>query len=98
MFPNPLAPLPNVLLFQHRYRLLLSHLPGLDPSINPVARNYIAETVGEVLVDLRETWLENKQVRYKKDNKGATEYFGTNRAHLLNLLQVTDRKDLPPFW
>ena len=42
--------------------------------------------------------MENKQVQGKKDNKGATEYFGANLAHLLNLLQVTNAKDLPPFW
>ena len=34
----------------------------------------------------------------KKDTKGTTEYFGANRAHLLNLVQVTDSKDLPPIW
>ena len=40
------------------------------------------ETVGEMAVKLRETRLENKRVREKKDNKGTTEYFGTNLAHL----------------
>ena len=34
--PEPLAPLPDALLLQHRHRLLLSHLSGLDPSINQV--------------------------------------------------------------
>ena len=42
--------------------------------------------------------MENKRVRDKKDNKGATEYFGANLAHLLNLVQVTNTKDLPPIW
>ena len=28
---------------------------------------------------------------------GATEYFGANLAHLLNLVQVTNAKDLPPY-
>ena len=41
-------------------------------------------------VDLRETRLENKQVRDKKDNKGVTDYFREN------LVQVNDAKDLPP--
>ena len=49
-------------------------------------------------VEIRETQLENKRVREKKDNKGATEYFGANLAHLLNLVQVTNAKDLPPVW
>ena len=83
-------PLIYALLLQHCHRLLLSHLPGLDLSINRAARTRITETVGEVVVELRETWLENKQVRDKKDNKGATEYFGANLAHLLNLVQETN--------
>ena len=71
--PGILAPLPNAILLQHRHQLLLSHLPGLDLSINRAARTRIAETVGEVAVELRETRLENKRVREKKDNKGATD-------------------------
>ena len=55
-----------------------------------------AETVGEVAVELRETRLENKRVREKKDNKGAAEYFDANLAHLLNLVRVTNTKDLSP--
>ena len=34
----------------------------------------------------------------KKYNKGATEYFGANMAHLLNLVHVTNAKYLPPIW
>ena len=83
-------PLPNALLLQHRHRFFLSHLPGLDPSINQAAGTRIAETVGEVVVELRETRLENKRIREKKDNKGATEYFGANLEHLLNLIYGTD--------
>ena len=49
-------------------------------------------------MELRETQLENKRVQEKKDNKGATEYFGKNLAHLLNLVHVTDAKDPPPIW
>ena len=49
-------------------------------------------------MELRETQLENKRVQEKKDNKGATEYFGKNLAHLLNLVHVTYTKDIPPFW
>ena len=52
MVPEPLAPLPNALLLEHRHRLLLSHLPGLDPSINRAAGTRIAETVGEVAVEV----------------------------------------------
>ena len=96
--PKPSATLPDALLIQHHHRLLLSHLPGLDPSINQAAGTRIAETVREVEVELRETWLENKRVREKKDNKVAIEYFGANLAHLLNLVQVTDAKYLPPVW
>ena len=44
------------------------------------------------MVELRETRLENKRIREKKDNKCAAEYFGANLAHLLNLVQVTDAK------
>ena len=62
LLPDPLAPLPDALLLEHRHRLLLGHLPGLDPSINPAAGTRIAETVGEVAVKLRETRLENKHV------------------------------------
>ena len=58
----------------------------------------MVETVGEVAVDLRETQLDNKRVRDKKENKGAAEYFGAKLAHLLNLVQVTDSKDPPPVW
>ena len=71
--PKPLAPLSNALLLQHRHRLLLSHLPRLDPSINRAAGTCITETVREVAVELRETRLENKRVREKNYNKGATE-------------------------
>ena len=73
IFPEPLAPLPDALLPQHRHRLLFSHLPGLDLSINQAAGTRITETVGEVAVELRETRLENKRVREKKDHKGATD-------------------------
>ena len=96
--PEPLAPLPDTLLFQHRHRLLLSHLPGLYPSINRAAGTRIDETVGEVAVILRETPLENKRVRKKKERKGAAEYFGVNLTHLLNLVQVTNAQDIPPVW
>ena len=99
MVPEPLAPLPNVLLLQHRHQLLLSHLPELNPIISLAAGTRIAKMVGEVAVELRETRLENKRVRDKKENKGAADYFGANLAHLLNLVQVTDAKDPPlPVW
>ena len=88
--PEPSAPLPDTLLLHHRHHLLLSHLPGLDPSINRAAGNRIAETVREMAVELRETRLENKSVREKKKRKGASEYFGANLIHLLNLVQVND--------
>ena len=77
-----MAPFPDTLLLWHCQRLLLSHLPELDLIINRAAGTRIAETVGEVAVELRETRLENKLVQEKKDNKGATEYFGANLAHL----------------
>ena len=44
--PDPSAPLPDALLLNHRHRLLLGHLPGLDPSINRAAGTRITETVG----------------------------------------------------
>ena len=47
-------------------------------------------------MELRDTRLENKRVHEKKERKGAAEYFDTNLAHLLNLVQVTDTKDTPP--
>ena len=94
--PDPLAPLPDALLLEHRHRLLLGRLPGLDPSINRAAGTRIAETVGEVAVELRETRLFSKRVNKKKERKGAAEYFGANLTHLLNLVQVTDAQDLPP--
>ena len=96
--PEPLATLPDKLLLQHRHRLLLNHLPGLDPSINRAAGTRIAEMVGEVAVELCETRLENKRVREKEERKGAAEYFGANLTHLLNLVKVTNAKDLPPVW
>ena len=74
MVPDPFSPLPYALLLQNRHRLLLSHLPGLNPSINRTAGTRIAETVGEVAVDLRETQLDNKRVRDKKENKGADSW------------------------
>ena len=73
MVPDPSEPLSNALLLQHLHRLLLSHLPGLDPSINGAEGTSVAETVGEVAVDLREKWLENKRVWDKKENKGAAD-------------------------
>ena len=76
----------------------MGHLPGLDPSINCAAGTGIAETVGEVAVELRETRLENKRVCKGKELKSAAEYFGANLTHLLNLVQVTDAQDLPPVW
>ena len=60
--PEPSAPLPDTLLLQHRHQLFLSHLPRLDPSINRAMGTRIAETVEEVAVEQRETWLDNKQV------------------------------------
>ena len=59
MVPKPSAPLPDALLLQHRHRhrLLLSHLPGIYPSINRAAGTHIAKTVREVAVELRETRL-----------------------------------------
>ena len=96
--PEPSATLPDAFLLHNCHRLMLSHLPSLDPSINRAAGTRISETVGEVAVELRETRLEKKRVRERKDNKGATEYFGTNLAYLLNLVQVTDAKDIPPVW
>ena len=54
---DPSAPLPNTLLMEHRHRLLLGQLPGLEPSIHRAAGTRIAETVGEVAVELRETRL-----------------------------------------
>ena len=69
--PEPLAPLPDALLLQHRHRLLLSHLPGLYPSINRAVGTRISKTVREVAVELREERLENKRVREKKEHKGA---------------------------
>ena len=98
LFPDPLAPLPDKLLLQNRHWLPLSHLPGLDPSINHSAVTCIEKTVAEVVVELRETRIKNKRVRYKKENKGAADYFGANLAHLINLVHVTDTKDLPPVW
>ena len=86
--PEPSAPLPDALLLQHCQQLLLSHLPRLNPSINQTAGIHIAETVGEVAVELRETRLENKRVRDKKENKGATEYFGANLADEEHLVMV----------
>ena len=94
--PEPSAPLPDGLLMQHRHRLLLGHLPGLDPRINRAASTQIVETVGEVAVELRETRLENKRVRERNERKGAAEYFGANLTHLLNLVQVTDAQDISP--
>ena len=67
----------------------------MDPSINRAAGTCIAETVGEVAVELREMRLENKRVRERKEHKGAAEYFGANLTHLLNLVQVTDAQDPP---
>ena len=96
--PNPSAPLPDALLLQHRHWLLLVHLPGLDPSINCAAGTCFADTVGELAVELRETRLENKRVRERKEHKGTTEYFRTNLTHILNLVQVTDAQDLPTIW
>ena len=49
-------------------------------------------------VEFQETRLENKRVREKNDRKDASEYFGANLAHLLNLVQVTNAKDLSPVW
>ena len=64
--PDPSASLPDTLLLQHRHKLLLIHLPGLDASINCAAGICIDETVREVTVELRETWLKNKCVWDKK--------------------------------
>ena len=96
MVPDPSAPLSDALLLEHRHRLLLAHLPGLDSRINRAAGTRIAKTVGEVAVELRETRLENKRVREGKERKGAAEYFRENLTHLLNLVQVNNAQDIPP--
>ena len=93
--PEPSAPLLDAILLQQRHRLLLSHLPGLDPSINCAAGTRIVETVGDVAVELRETRLEDKRICKRKERKVAAEYFGANLMHLLNLVQVTNVQDLP---
>ena len=67
--PKPSAPLPDALQLQQHQQLLLSHLPGLYRSINRAAGTRIAETFGEVAVDLRETRLENKRVREKRTTR-----------------------------
>ena len=64
--PEPSATLPDALLIQHLYRLLLSHLPGLDPIINQATGTCIAKTVRGVAVEIQETRLENKRVCEKK--------------------------------
>ena len=96
--PDPSAPLTDALLLQHRHRLLLRHLLCLDPIINRASWTRIAETVREVAVELRDTRLKNKGIWDRKDNKGVADYFGANLAHMLNLVQVRDKKDLPPVW
>ena len=96
--PKPSLPLLDTLLLQNCHRLLLIHLTRLDPIINHAAVTWIAETVGEVAVELRETRLENNRVHENKERKGAAEYFGANLTHLLNRVQVTDPQDLPPVW
>ena len=73
MVTDTSAPLPDALLLEHRHRLLLRHLPRLDPSINRAAGTRISETVREVVVELCETRLENKRVCERKDRKGAAE-------------------------
>ena len=54
--PDPSAPLPDALLLEHRHRLILGHLPGLDPSINRAAVTHNVETGGNILriVDLHQ--------------------------------------------
>ena len=49
---EPSAPLPDTLLLRHCHRLLLSHLPRINSSINQEAGTCIAETVGEVAVEI----------------------------------------------
>ena len=49
-------------------------------------------------MEVREKRLENKRFHKIKYNKGATEYFGPNLAHLLNLVHVTNAKNLPTVW
>ena len=90
MAPNSSESLPGALLLKHQHCILLSHLPGLYPSINRAAGTRIAESVGEVAVDLRKTQIDTKRVWDKKENKGAADYFWMNLAQLLNLVQVTD--------
>ena len=67
---EPLAPLPDALLLQHRHQLLLRHLTGLKPSINFTAGTGITDTVREVALELRETRLENKHVQEKNKIRG----------------------------
>ena len=50
--PEPSAPLSDTLLLHHCHRLLLIHLPGLNPNTNWAAVICIAETEGEVAVEL----------------------------------------------
>ena len=71
MVPDPYAPLPNALLLEYRHRLILGHLPGLDPIIHRVAGTRIAERVGEVAGELQETRLEKKHIREGKERKSA---------------------------
>ena len=67
--PEPLVPLPDALLLQHRHRLLLSHLPRLDPSINQAARTRIVEMVGEVTVELRETRFKKSESETRRTTR-----------------------------
>ena len=49
---EPSATLRDALLLQHLHRLLLSHMPGLYPSINQAAGTRISKKVREVAVKL----------------------------------------------
>ena len=73
MVTDPLAPLPDALIQNNCPRLILSHLTGLNPSINCAAGTRISKTVREVAVELRETRPDKKRVRDQKENKGAAD-------------------------
>ena len=94
--PDPLATLPDALLLEHRHRLLLGHLPSLDPSINRAAGTHIAETVGEVAVELRETRLENKRVREGKEQRARRNTSGRTSPTCSTWCKSPTPKTTPP--
>ena len=82
--PYPLAmPQPTNLfigrdLLRHRNHILIRHIPKHNPALQRVQGYLIASHIEEMALDLQQDREDKMRVREQAENKGVTEFLGTN--------------------